>query len=67
MLTEPEMTGRILEDKMREIAATGARTIVTANPGCMMQLERGLRRAGLSGEVKHVVELVDEAYGPSQI
>jgi hypothetical protein len=27
-----------------------------------MQLDKGLRQAGLHGEVKHVVELVDEAY-----
>jgi glycolate oxidase iron-sulfur subunit len=48
---------------MQDIASTGAHTIVTANPGCMMQLQRGLVRAGMSGEVKHIVELVDEAYG----
>jgi hypothetical protein len=30
----------------------------------MMQLQRGLRRSGINGEVKHVIELVDEAYQP---
>jgi glycolate oxidase iron-sulfur subunit len=64
MLTQPEMSTRILDDKMREIARTGAATIVTANPGCMMQLNRGIRRAGLHAEVRHVVELLDEAYRP---
>jgi glycolate oxidase iron-sulfur subunit len=63
MLTQPEMSTRILDEKMRDIGGTGARTIVTANPGCMMQLQRGLARSGNPGEVKHVVELVDEAYG----
>jgi glycolate oxidase iron-sulfur subunit len=63
MLTQREMSTRILDDKMQDIASTGAHTIVTANPGCMMQLQRGLVRAGMSGEVKHIVELVDEAYG----
>jgi glycolate oxidase iron-sulfur subunit len=67
LLTQPEMSIRILDDKMRDIASTGARTIVTANPGCMMQLERGLRRSGTPGHVKHVVELVDEAYGGGQL
>ncbi len=62
MLTQPEMSSRILDDKMRDVASTGARTIVTANPGCMMQLQRGFLRTGIAGEVKHVVELVDEAY-----
>jgi Fe-S oxidoreductase len=64
MLTQREMSTRILDDKMRDIARTGADAILTANPGCMMQLERGVCRAGLSTEVKHVVELVDEAYRP---
>ena len=63
MLTEREMSTRILDDKMGEIAATGVQTIATANPGCMMQLQRGVRRAGLAADVKHVVELVDEGYG----
>ena len=62
MLTEQEMSTRILDDKMREISVTGAQTIVTANPGCMMQLQRGVRRAGLNAEVRHVIELLDEAY-----
>ena len=62
MLTQREMSTRILDDKMREIAQTGATTVVTANPGCMMQIQRGLARSGITGEVKHVVELVDEAY-----
>jgi glycolate oxidase iron-sulfur subunit len=62
MLNQPAMATRLLDDKMRDVASTGATTIVTANPGCMMQLQRGLGRAGLSGQVKHVVELLDESY-----
>jgi len=57
-----DMSLRLLDDKMRDIAATGADVIATANPGCMMQLEAGLRRAKLPGRVVHVVELLDEAY-----
>jgi len=62
MLTEQDMSTRILDDKMREISATAAETIVTANPGCMMQLQRGVRRAGRNADVRHVIELLDEAY-----
>ena len=65
MLTQRDMSTRILDQKMGEVAATGVQTIVTANPGCMMQLQRGVRRAGLAAEVKHVVELVDEGYQPA--
>jgi glycolate oxidase iron-sulfur subunit len=62
MLTQQAMSTRILDDKMRELAATGADTVVTANPGCMMQLHRGVLRHGLNAQVRHVIELLDEAY-----
>jgi glycolate oxidase iron-sulfur subunit len=62
MLTQSEMAEQILDSRMGEIAATGAQTIVTANPGCMMQLQKGIRRAGLNAEVRHLIELLDEAY-----
>ena len=64
MLTQPEMSTRILDEKMQDVAATGATTIVTANPGCMMQLHRGIHRASLSAEVRHIIELLDEGYRP---
>jgi glycolate oxidase iron-sulfur subunit len=62
MLTQREMSERLLDARMREVDATGATTLVTANPGCMMQLTRGLERAGVRGDVKHVVQVLDEAY-----
>ena len=62
MLTQPEMAARLLDDKMQDVRTTGVRTIVTANPGCMLQLDSGLRQSGMPGEVKHVVELLDDAY-----
>ncbi len=61
-LTHRQMSLDLLDGKMREIAATGAEVIATANPGCMVQLEAGLRRHRLPGRVAHVVELLDEAY-----
>jgi glycolate oxidase iron-sulfur subunit len=59
---QPQMSMRILDEKISDVAATRSEIIATANPGCMMQLEAGLRRAGRSGRVVHVVELLDEAY-----
>jgi Fe-S oxidoreductase len=61
-VTHREMSSRLLADKMRAVAATGASVVATANPGCMLQLEAGLRLHGLKGTVAHVVEVVDEAY-----
>ncbi len=57
-----EMSLRLLDDKMRDVASAGTQVIATANPGCMMQLEAGLRRHKLPGRVVHIVELLDEAY-----
>ncbi len=59
---QQEMAERILARKMETIAATGAEQVVTANPGCMMQLQRELHMKGDSGKVQHVVDLLDEAY-----
>ena len=61
-LTQPEMSMDLLDGKMDDIAQTGAGYIATSNPGCMSQLEAGVRRHGLSARVVHVVELLDRAY-----
>ena len=61
-LAHRQMSLDLLDGKMREIAATGASVIATANPGCMVQLEAGLRRHRMPGRVVHVVELLDQAY-----
>jgi glycolate oxidase iron-sulfur subunit len=66
-VTQRDMSMRLLDDKIRDVRATGATTVATANPGCMLQLRAGLGRAGLRGEVKHIVELLDEAYGGSPV
>lgn len=60
-LTHPEMSRRLLERKMADIAATGASVVATANPGCMLQLEWGARRARLPVQVRHLSEILDQA------
>ena len=62
-LTQPEMAGRLLERKIRHVQSTGASAVVTANPGCIIQIAQGLRAKGSPIEVLHIVELLDEAYG----
>jgi Fe-S oxidoreductase len=47
--------------KIANIAGTMADTVVTSCPGCIMQLE-GLRRENnMKINIKHIVEVVDEA------
>ena len=61
-MVQPELAEKILDRKMGYVAATGAEQVVTANPGCMVQLEQGLRTMGDQSKVAHVVDLLDEAY-----
>lgn len=60
-LTEPAMAKRLQKRKIDNTIATKAQIVVTANPGCALQLSSGLRSAGSSIQVKHIVELLDEA------
>ncbi len=62
-LTELEMAARLLRRKIDHILATAAEAVVTANPGCILQIEKGLRERGSGVRVLHLVELLDRAYG----
>jgi glycolate oxidase iron-sulfur subunit len=62
-LQQPELSDRILERKLDEIRNGGFDVVATGNPGCMMFLGAGLKRAGLDVAVVHPVELVDLADG----
>ena len=61
-LTQTEMSRQILDDKMQDVMSTECDVLSTANPGCMLQLDLGVRLSGGSQEVVHVVELLDRAY-----
>lgn len=61
-LLQPEASSALLERKLNNAATTGARTIVSANPGCMLQLVAGLRARGEDVEVVHIMTLLDRAY-----
>jgi glycolate oxidase iron-sulfur subunit len=61
-VVENRMSMQILERKMESVNATGARIIATANPGCLLQLQAGVRMHGSGQRVMHVVEVLDLAY-----
>jgi glycolate oxidase iron-sulfur subunit len=61
-LQHPELSGEILADKLAAIRESGADTVATANPGCIMQIGAGARMNQLQVEVIHPVELLDAAY-----
>ena len=60
-VTENRAALDILAAKMENIQATRAQAIVTANPGCILQLRAGTQIHGTRQEVMHVVELLDRA------
>jgi glycolate oxidase iron-sulfur subunit len=45
-LTEPEMAERLQRRKTGNILQSGARVVITTNPGCLLQIQAGLRKAG---------------------
>ena len=45
-LTEPEMASRLQKRKVQNIIDSGAEVVVTTNPGCLLQIQSGLRKAG---------------------
>jgi len=61
-VVQNEMAMQLLENKMRFANSCGAEIIATANPGCMLQLQAGVRMHGQGQRVAHVVEILDEAY-----
>jgi glycolate oxidase iron-sulfur subunit len=61
-LSEPEMSESLLADKIGKAQATEAEILVTANPGCHMQLGAGARMFNADCRVAHVIELLDESY-----
>jgi glycolate oxidase iron-sulfur subunit len=62
-VTQPAMARMLVARKVAAIRASGADLVATANAGCALQLESGLRAAGLDVPVRHVVDILAEAYG----
>lgn len=52
-LDHPELSGRILDEKLDALERSGARVLLSGNPGCLMQWRHGVRDRGLDVEVLH--------------
>lgn len=61
-VTQPELSRQLLHRKVQHIRRTGADLVVTANPGCEMQLAAGLRADGSPASVIHLMDLLDRSY-----
>ncbi len=58
-ILNPGPSRRLGDRKARHVEATGAPLLVTANPGCMMQVASALRRDGSEIALAHIVEVLD--------
>jgi glycolate oxidase iron-sulfur subunit len=61
-VTQPESARELGNRKVDNALSTHPEIIVSANPGCMLQLQGILRSRGVDVEVLHIVELLDRAY-----
>lgn len=61
-LVHPELSGKISDKKIADIATTSTNTVATACPACRLQLASGVINAGLDKEVLHTVQILAESY-----
>jgi glycolate oxidase iron-sulfur subunit len=61
-LLQPEMSQRVLSEKLGHIKETGAGILATGNPGCQMHIGAGACLSGMKLRVCHPIEIVDQAY-----
>jgi glycolate oxidase iron-sulfur subunit len=61
-VVQPAMSDSLGRRKARHALNTGAEVVVSANPGCMIQVQANLKAAGSTMRVRHIVELLDAAY-----
>ncbi|MFE2914417.1 (Fe-S)-binding protein [Kitasatospora indigofera] len=65
-LLRPRESRRILDAKVREIEAAGVDYVVAVNPGCLRQLQTGLRRSRSRVKAVHIAELLAQAVEASR-
>jgi len=59
-ITQTEASMELLAEKMKNAAGTGAEVIVTANPGCLLQMRAGAEIHKTGQKVLHVMEVLDQ-------
>jgi glycolate oxidase iron-sulfur subunit len=57
----PDDSREILGPRLAALEKSGARTLVTANPGCHLQWQTGVNTAELEVQVLHIAEVLDRA------
>ena len=59
-LTHPEVAGELQRQKVAAILAARPDVVVSANPGCILQVQAGLRDSGSDVRVLHLMRFLDD-------
>ena len=62
VLTQPELSENIIRNKMEEMKRYEFDVIITANPGCQLQLQKGVNKYLHGKKVWHFCEAIDWTY-----
>lgn len=57
-IVQPEMSSELLSRKIREVEKTGADYLAVGNPGCIIQIRKGLTDSDSQTKVVHPVEIL---------
>ncbi|GAB4495299.1 MAG: (Fe-S)-binding protein [Anaerolineales bacterium] len=57
-VTYPEVSRAMMENKVKNILVSGADTVITCEPGCLMNIAGGLRKAGSAIRAMHIIDLL---------
>ena len=66
-ILQPAIAEELGEQKVRNLMATGALAIASANPGCTLQIQKHLQQAGKIAPVYHPIQLLDWSIRGEQI
>jgi glycolate oxidase iron-sulfur subunit len=61
-ISQPKQADLLLERKVSHVLDTGAALVATGNPGCQMQIAKGLRNSAPAVRVVHPISLIAAAY-----
>jgi L-lactate dehydrogenase complex protein LldE len=63
-VTYPEVSRSMMENKVKDIVATGADAVVMCEPGCLMNVAGGLHKAGSNIRAMHIIDLLASRENP---
>jgi L-lactate dehydrogenase complex protein LldE len=50
----------MMNNKLKNLEACGAKTVVSCDMGCLMHLQGGMHRKGSKLQVKHLAQILEE-------